>query len=72
MDAIDGKNLMTNEDLDAAQFQRWIAYDLHALLAAEGDQKFAEIWLYAEILESLSRELKAILNKGEFDAKTNK
>ena len=63
---------MTNEDLDAAQFQRWIAYDLHGLLAEESDQLYAEVWLYAEVLESLAQELKAILNRGEFDAKKNK
>ena len=65
------KNLMTNEQLNAAQFQRWIAYDLHALLAEESDQLYAEVWLYAEVLESLAQELKAVLN-GEFDAKAEK
>ena len=60
---------MTNEELDAAQFQRWIAHDLHALLAHDGDQKFAEIWLFAEVLESVARELKSVLNSGATDAK---
>ena len=62
--------LMTNEELDAEQFQRWIAHDLHALLAQESDQKFAEIWLFAEVLESVARELKSVLNSGATDAKT--
>lgn len=53
---------MPNEGLDAAQFQRWIARDLHTLLARESDQKFAEIWLFAEVLESVARELKELLN----------
>ena len=61
--------LMTNEELDAAQFQRWIAHDLHAQLAHDGDQKFAEIWLFAEVLESVARELKSVLNSGATDAK---
>jgi hypothetical protein len=62
---------MTNEDLDAAQLHRWVAYDLHGLLACEGSQRYAELWLYAEVLESLAQELKAVLS-GELDAKENK
>jgi hypothetical protein len=62
---------MTNDELDAAQFQRWIAYDLHALMVEESDQRYAELWLYAEVLESLAQELKAVL-RGKFDAKKDK
>jgi hypothetical protein len=62
---------MTDYELNAAQFARWIAYDLHGLLAANGDQRYAELWLYAEVLESLAQEPKAVL-RGEFDAKHNR
>jgi hypothetical protein len=63
LDTSEGGTLMTNNELDAAQFQRWIAHDLHAPLGHDGDQKFVEIWLFAEVLESVALELKELLNE---------